>query len=127
MVKRGWEKLKICCDFHFLFHITKIKSLGNRNEKRFVFSYSETGCCHFQGNSASIAYQCCFQPRLKLLWKPVLLIMLGGGILFHNVTVFITLSPCLPLTLCLYLPQTTSPQSNQLRKQTFSSRLQRYR
>ena len=104
MVKRGWEKFKIC--FH-RFSL-KIKSW----EKACFFLYSETGCCHFQGNSASIVYQCCFQPRLKLLWKPVLLIMLGGGFYFIMSHVFIPLSPCLPLTLCLYPPQTTSPKES---------------
>ena len=66
IVEMGWEKFKICCDFHFLFYITKIKSLENRNEKRLVFSYSETGCCHFQGNSASLAYQCSAQAKITL-------------------------------------------------------------
>ena len=66
IVEMGWEKFKICCDFHFLFYITKIKSLENRNEKRLVFLYSETGCCHFQGNSASLAYQCSAQAKITL-------------------------------------------------------------
>ena len=35
-----------------------------------------------------------------------------GGFYFIMSHVFITLSPCLPLTLCLYPPETTSPEES---------------